>query len=704
MIFNGDLSRYHPADAIMFLSQLNLDGVFSIVDDQRVIALSFKNGSIVDAHSRRGDAKILQALLFHLEASADQVRHIRRIQAETGMPIRAILSQLDLFPLSKVTDSLLTGMHEVLLEMFLLERGAFNFADTPVETDDADTRLEASTQAIRVTAQSDEYRDFEKNLVSLDRAYTVDAAATATTIKPPLTNEKVILYLTSGCQSIGQLIEKSPMDSHTAMETVRALIEKGTLVPAPLTERSSTDDEMPSAAHLFRAFRQTMNTLLRVQNPFKRLEALVAYCKQFYDDMLVFTAKDDQLVYCEAFHRAHHRGFVQKSHKGPLGQVSTDAVLTAVHHSGVAFFGESFASRLIASLAGKPSGGECALIPIATRGAVALYLYVFSRKKFSGISPQHYLEQLSWMVVANRRSPDQQDTAPMKAPEKIMPAKSSGISVSERMVSMVDDLPPLPTLISRALELLADPDTSAKEIEAVIEKDQSLVSKLIRVSNSTLYGGMQRVESLQQAITRLGARTSRGLIVAASMQTFFLRASASVRALGHELWQHTAECGLAARRIATTIGYDNPEKAFVGGVLHDIGKVVILLTGGDAYHDILSLMRDRSLGSLDAEKRIIGTDHVAIGIQLMDKWKMPTSASLCVAYHHHPEKADNDRPLATIVAYANQLSHCHGAHSPINETMQAQLDTLSAGLGISPNRQGALLSSVTEDFQSSGLF
>ena len=81
------------------------------------------------------------------------MRHIRRIQNETGMPVRAILSQLNLFPLPQVADILLMGMREVLLEMFLLDRGAFHFTDTPVDADDVDTRLDARMLSIGVAAQ-----------------------------------------------------------------------------------------------------------------------------------------------------------------------------------------------------------------------------------------------------------------------------------------------------------------------------------------------------------------------------------------------------------------------------------------------------------------------------------------------------------------------------------------------------------------------
>lgn len=705
MIFSGDLSKYHPADAIMFLSQLNLNGVFSIVENQHLIALSFNNGFIIDAHSKRGDAKILQVLIYQRRVSRDQVQRIRRVQAETGMPVRSILAQLNFFPLSDASDILLVGMREVLLEMFLLESGSFHFTDTPVDPDDAGTRLDARTLAIRIAAQSDEYRDFEKSVGSLDRQLSPPVASPT---HPLPAEAQTVLRLASNCRSIRRLLEKAPIDSYTAMEIVKAQLDAGTiaLLPAP--------GEVASAAAgacgdpLFTAFRQAMKKLMLINEPFKQLELLVAYCRDFYDGILILTAKNGQLVHCKKMILGEDRGFVQTSEKGRLGGLSQDPILLAVHRSGVGFFGEHFPSKLLDGLSGAPTGGECALIPAANQGDISFFLYVFTRNKFSGLSPQHYLELLSWMAAVRKggvsatavppgdRHAGKQETA--RQTEAEAPTAAS-------LIAKIDDLPPLPTLVTRALELLSDPGTAVKEIESVIGKDQSLVSKLIRVSNSALYGGLNRVESLQQALTRLGAKTTKSLIVASSMQSYFLKTDPGLQSRGTSLWQHAAECGLAARRIAVCVGYDQPETAFVGGVVHDIGKLVILLAGNDASQQIQNLKRRETIADVDAERRIMGTDHVAIGVRLMEKWKMPASARGCVQYHHRVEEAGESRRLAAITAYADHLSHLYGAHPrSVTPEDQAAIDSLVRYLMISTDQQNVLVESVSADFQEAALF
>ena len=231
MNFNGDLSKYHPADAIMFLSQLDLSGILSVAENGRMLTLSFHNGFIIDAHSAQGDTKILQQLTFNRSLTADQVKQIRQIQVETGMPIRSILAQIDLFPLSTVKEILQAGMREVLLEMFLLDEGAFHFTDTPVEADDAETKLDACKLAISIAAQSDEYRDFEKGILSLDREFSFSAKGLQSEARPAA--EMAVLRLLSTCRTFRQVLEKAPGDSGSVIAAIKRQIENKTITLLP---------------------------------------------------------------------------------------------------------------------------------------------------------------------------------------------------------------------------------------------------------------------------------------------------------------------------------------------------------------------------------------------------------------------------------------------------------------------------------------
>ncbi|MGD8701466.1 MAG: HDOD domain-containing protein, partial [Desulfosarcina sp.] len=487
---------------------------------------------------------------------------------------------------------------------------------------------------------------------------------------------------------------------------VKAHIDDGTI-----SVRAPAEAAPPSAADtcvdpIFSAFRQALKKLMLVKEPVKKLEALVTYCRGFYDIMLILTCRNDEIVHCQQIIRDKHQRYVQGSKKGRFGRLDQDAALSAVHRSGVGFFGERFPSKLLEKLFDVPTDGECALIPVVTQGAVSIFLYVHRHGKTSGLSPQHYLEMLSWMTTAGNLSGMAEATqSTLRVSRRADdPQAPSNKPMSAQLTTAIDDLPPLPDLVTRALDLLNDPDTDVKDIETVIEKDQSLVSKLIRVSNSALYGGMNRVESLHQALTRLGAKTVKSLILAASMQSYFLKANAGMMARAQRLWQHAAECGMAARRVAVAVGYDDPEQAFVGGVLHDIGKLVILLAGDDAYQQIQKIKRRNSVSEREAEIQVVGSDHGVIGVQLMQKWKMPPSARLCVQYHHCVDDAGQDKLLAAITAYADHLSHLYGAQlQPVSADGQAMMDGVAQYLGLSQEAVDTLIESVTTDFQDTSL-
>jgi HD-like signal output (HDOD) protein len=692
MRFNGDLSKYHPADAIMFLSQLSLDGVLSVAHEQRLITLSFNHGFIIDAHSAKGDAKLLNALIFHRRVSADQVRRIQRIQAETDLPVRAILNQLDLIPLAGIGDLLLIGMQEVMLEMFLLDAGAFHFTDTPVEPDDAHTRLDARMIAIRVAAQSDDYRDFEKRIVSLDRPYTFKPPADHPSDVP--TETKVVLRLLAACRTLRQVFDKAPVGTAVVLEVIKEQVEAGTI---QLHAADTGTRPTPAAASedpLFASFRRHLKKLMLTDDPLKRLEALIAFCKGFYDGILILTAKAGKVVHCKSVRRESGRGFEEKSIKGVLGAVDEEPIVEAVHRSGVGFFGSRFPSALLDRLSLVPESGECALIPVIRKGQVAVFVYAFSETGFSGLSPQHYLELLSWMVTP-RSVLAGRGSEPTPAADPFSP---------RTLVAGIHDLPPLPTLVTRLLDMLADPDVDIRQVRQLVEKDQSLVTKLIKISNSALFGGVQRVESIQQALSRLGAKTARSLILSASMQTYFFKHNPGMRTWGQLLWQHAAECGMAARRIAAATGFDEPELAFVGGVLHDIGKLVIMLASPDAYRQIQNLRKREPRPDYEIERMVVRTDHMEIGDLLMDKWNMPLSAKMCVKWHHDVDHAGDANPLAAITAYANHLSHLHGTRLQRDAgDPDAVSRHLTGLLALSEDDNHALVEAVIGDFQQTDL-
>ena len=285
------------------------------------------------------------------------------------------------------------------------------------------------------------------------------------------------------------------------------------------------------------------------------------------------------------------------------------------------------------------------------------------------------------------------------------PASEQNFSQSAAtLVAKIEQLPPLPSLATKSITMLSDPDSPLEAVEKVIAKDQALVTTIIKVSNSALYGGLQKVTSLRQALTRLGAKTTKSLILAASARGYFINQRQGIQVWGQMLWQHAVECALAARQVAAVVHYADPDEAFISGIMHDIGKVAVLMLYPEQYKQIQKLKSQEKLTDLEAERRTIQTDHAHIGQLLMAKWYLPEAVRACTECHHRPAEAGAHIQLAGIVAYGNHLSHVFGEHPQADAVVQnPDTQELVALLGLSDEAAQKIAAAVQNDFQSTEL-
>lgn len=709
MYFNGEISKYHPADAMTFLSQVGSDGVLSIADQDCIITLTFKAGKLTDAQSAWGDQKILGFLRHGNRIDDLQIRKIRQIQSETGLTVRQILGKLNLFPLNEAKDVLQMSMLEVLRQLFLLDNGSFNFTETTVGDDGSLIRMDPGKAALTVLPCADEYRDFLKTIQSADRRVRTNGKADA--LKEATPTKKLVLQLAEQQLTINAIMAKAPLPSHEVAQYLQQFLSQGIITlqlsnaaPAPVAE--------PVLDPIFSAYKQTLKTLLNRHEILPRLEAMVSFGKTYYDHMLIITARQGELIHCKTISMDPARGLVQKSVKGQLGYVDDDPIFSTVCKSGIAFFGKTFPSRFLDQFIQQSPNGECALIPMLLESHLSIFLYATVAQNDTSLSPHHYLELLAWVLAPAQQLSIAEQQSPNAAghTHAILPNKNALAPTFERsadnpprivkMVSRIKDLPPLPTLVSKALQMLADPETPTAEIEKVIGQDQALVAKLIKVGNSALYGGLQKVTTLRQVLTRLGLKTTRNIVLTASTRSYFMTNRKGMRMWGQFLWQHSVESGLAARRIAAIIDYPDPEEAFIGGLVHDIGKLIILMLFPELYKEILKLKKVHQMTSRTAETQVIGSDHEQIGRLLMNQWNMPDSAKSCAEYHHRCRESETHSTLVAVVAYADYLSRQYGANpeSLLGED-QAYAQDAAAILRITDATRAALAESVLEDFQ-----
>jgi putative nucleotidyltransferase with HDIG domain len=220
------------------------------------------------------------------------------------------------------------------------------------------------------------------------------------------------------------------------------------------------------------------------------------------------------------------------------------------------------------------------------------------------------------------------------------------------LIAKVKDLPPLPSVVMRAMEMSQDPNVSIRNLQQVISQDQALSAKMLRIVNSAMYALRREVSTVSHAVSVLGLDTVKSVIMAASVERVF----STAKDLGTKLMsEHSWGTALAARSIARRVRYENPEEALICGLMHDIGKPVMLQNFAAQYREIISEVYGGNSSFHQMELLAFGFSHAHVGSLLARKWNFPPQLAEAVGYHHNPESAPSFRPLACIVNLANHF-------------------------------------------------
>jgi len=225
--------------------------------------------------------------------------------------------------------------------------------------------------------------------------------------------------------------------------------------------------------------------------------------------------------------------------------------------------------------------------------------------------------------------------------------------VIKRVIEGTSSLPALPVILDRATRMLDDPDVSASDVGRIIIKDQSIASKVLRLVNSAFYGCQRQISTISQAVVILGFNTVRNVILSVSVFEAFSKDSKADGFDKYRFWEHSIACGVATRAIGKHLGVKDPEEAFVGGLLHDIGKLVLEQSLPDEFVKVLHLVKDMGISILEAEEVVLATTHPEVGRCLSQKWNLPQALEETIAFHHNPTAAETHLKLVSAVHLAD---------------------------------------------------
>ncbi len=265
-----------------------------------------------------------------------------------------------------------------------------------------------------------------------------------------------------------------------------------------------------------------------------------------------------------------------------------------------------------------------------------------------------------------------------------------------RLIGGINNLPTPPIVFTQIQKVLSDPNTSAYNIASILQEDPAITAKVLKLTNSAYYGLSQTVESVKQAVVIIGMTAIRDLVLSASMFEAF-SSDRLDKEFQDYFWRHSLATAFAARLLAHSLkpkALLDPEAGFSGGLLHDIGKMVISVYMTDEAAQIKSLKQENPKRyDYDIEEAVLGYNHTQIGALLAQHWNLPDKLVHTIKFHHLPHLRENqENTLPCLVNASNYLATStfdiepegeqEESVEPIREETQKTLNLTSAELQV----------------------
>jgi HD-like signal output (HDOD) protein len=245
---------------------------------------------------------------------------------------------------------------------------------------------------------------------------------------------------------------------------------------------------------------------------------------------------------------------------------------------------------------------------------------------------------------------------------------------ADAITQHVKSIPTLPTVLTELSRRMEDPKTSSDDLAQVILQDQAISSKVLKLVNSPFYGYSGRINTINQGIVILGFNAVKNLVLSTSVMEAFKGTESSEVFRMDQLWVHSASVAGVSKLLAERAGGVDPEEAFVAGLLHDIGKILLWISEPKLLTGCITASINHKLPLGDVERKVLGFGDNELAAVLAEKWKFPTSLKEALRWRPQPEYAGPSAPLASCIHCANILCMAMGA-SPISPPVLPVPDT-----------------------------
>jgi len=244
----------------------------------------------------------------------------------------------------------------------------------------------------------------------------------------------------------------------------------------------------------------------------------------------------------------------------------------------------------------------------------------------------------------------------------------------KEVISQIEALPSLPSLYNKIMEKVQSRRASTKEVGEIISGDMGMTAKILKLVNSAFFGLPRYISNPIQAVILLGLETIKSL--ALSIHVFSQFDQTKLEALSiRVLWDHSVAVGALAKRLAVAESAEQNavDDAFIAGLLHDVGKLILAGNLPEEYDSALALAVGDGIEQSEAERKVFGATHAEVGAYLLGLWGLPDPIVVATAFHHSPIKSMVNKfsPLAAVHV-ANILEH--EAHPPHRMNVMPQMD------------------------------
>ncbi len=222
----------------------------------------------------------------------------------------------------------------------------------------------------------------------------------------------------------------------------------------------------------------------------------------------------------------------------------------------------------------------------------------------------------------------------------------------EKFIQKIEQIPTLPIVSRKIMMLLGDENVSLPKVASLIERDQALAIKILKVANSAFYGTLSKVSTIDHALVILGIEEVKSILLAFSIHNFFSKSQN-----GHfdrtRFWRHSVVCSQIAKYLARYFNVPTDDTLFLSGLIHDMGKVVFDQYFHEEFMKILDFVSSNNESFSRGEKEILGITHYQVAAKLLQQWKFPEKVTMQVFYHHAPWHDKNYVTGSIIVYLAN---------------------------------------------------